>query len=209
MNEDVNRAQQDAVTSQKRAALIALLVLVAVVVAALVAYRVLTQAQPSQQANAAEPYAFTAQTGGEGASVSPNEVFACEISTSDNQAMMLADIAKEKPAVVNVWATWCPYCVDEMGYFQALYEKYGDNIQFVMLDACDTAHEATEARNYVADNGYTFPVFYDMRHDFLTLYGIRGLPTTVILSFDGQTLLANAGRIDPDRMDATLAKLAI
>lgn len=45
----------------------------------------------------------------------------------------------EKPTVVNFWATWCPYCLREMEAFQSMYERYGDRVNFVMLNVADTS----------------------------------------------------------------------
>ena len=40
---------------------------------------------------------------------------------------------KGKPIVVNFWASWCPPCKREMPNFEKMYEKYGNDITFLII----------------------------------------------------------------------------
>jgi thiol-disulfide isomerase/thioredoxin len=48
--------------------------------------------------------------------------------------------ARGKPALVNLWATWCPPCVAEMPHLAEFYQGYKDKATLVSLsaDAADT-----------------------------------------------------------------------
>lgn len=145
----------------------------------------------------------------EGSSASSANAVAPDVSVFDgsNASLKLSEIAQGKPMVVNFWATWCPYCIDEMADYQALYEKYGDRVAFVMLNAADSLTEPAAARTYVQENGFTFPIYFDTAHEGVTNYRVNGLPTTVVIAADG-TLVQNApGRIDAAKLDAQLASL--
>ena len=39
-----------------------------------------------------------------------------------------------KPVLINVWTSWCAYCKIEMPYFNELYLKEKDNVNFVMIN---------------------------------------------------------------------------
>ncbi|MBQ9041319.1 MAG: TlpA family protein disulfide reductase [Eggerthellaceae bacterium] len=193
---------------QRKSAIIAVVVLVIVVVLALVAYGALRSSQPAASSESASQYIVSGESSNASADdVDAQRVLALEIVTFDGQDTTLGQVADGKPIVVNMWATWCPYCVAEMQDYQALYDKYGDDVRFVMLNACDSSREVSLAREYIAENGFTFPVYYDADHQVMYEFGVRAYPTTIILSDTGRVLMNRPGQITYDSMDATLASL--
>ena len=68
----------------------------------------------------------------------------------------------DQPMLVVEWASWCPYCQRQLPVIQKLYQRYGDKIHFVMLDLADPKKERKEdADQYIKENGFTFPYYYD------------------------------------------------
>ena len=91
-----------------------------------------------------------------------------------------------KPLIINFWASWCGPCTMEMPEFQAAYDEYGDEINFVIVNMTDGQRETMEkAQKFLADNGYTFPVYYDTKMDAAAVYGVYSLPTTYFADKDG------------------------
>jgi thiol-disulfide isomerase/thioredoxin len=67
-----------------------------------------------------------------------------------------------KPIIINFWATWCPYCVEEMPLFEEKYKEYGEKVHFLMIDAVDGNREIQEkGEKFIEDGGFTFPVYFD------------------------------------------------
>ena len=80
---------------------------------------------------------------------------------ADGREVKLSDF-RGKPTVVNFWATWCGYCKQEMPDFEEVYLEMGDEVNFLMVNMTDGSRETVEmASTYIADSGYTFPVYYD------------------------------------------------
>jgi thiol-disulfide isomerase/thioredoxin len=131
------------------------------------------------------------------------------VYTDANEAVTLLQIADGKPLVMNFWATWCPYCVQEMPDFQQLYAEYGDRVSFAFIDVTDGSKETADAaKSWLSDNGLDdLPAYYDLDLDASAKFGARALPTTVVVSADGQILGVGSGRIDPERMRTTLDSL--
>ena len=75
----------------------------------------------------------------------------------DGKEVSLSDYAG-KPVIVNFWATWCGPCKEELPYFEEAYEKYGEQIQFLMVDLSDGYAETPEnAIAFAEEHGY--PVY--------------------------------------------------
>ena len=68
----------------------------------------------------------------------------------------LADL-KGKTAFVNVWATWCKPCLQELPHVQTLYEGVRDRPAVVLL-TMNVDKSRSDVDAFLSKNGYTFPV---------------------------------------------------
>lgn len=112
----------------------------------------------------------------------------------DGNAVKLSDFFG-KPIVLNFFASWCPPCKGEMPDFQKVYEELGTDVQFLMIDVVDGRRETLETgRAYIDEQGYTFPVYYDVRQEGAIAYGVVGIPMTLFIDSEGniQTLARSA-----------------
>lgn len=91
-----------------------------------------------------------------------------------------------KPVVVNFWASWCPPCKIEMPDFNTVYQEMGDDVVFMMIDLVDGMRETREkGAQYVQDQGFVFPVYFDVNQGAAATYGIRSIPTTYFINVEG------------------------
>ena len=102
-----------------------------------------------------------------------------------------------KPIVLNFWASWCPPCKEEMPDFNKVYEEMGSEITFVMVDLVDGMRETKEkGEKYVAEQGFTFPVYYDIKGEAGRVYGVSSIPTTIFIDKEGYIITGVRGMID-------------
>ena len=93
---------------------------------------------------------------------------------------------KGKPIVLNFWASWCPPCKAEMPDFEEAYKKYGDEVEFMMVNLTDGYQETLQkAKEHVSSNGYTFPVYFDTKRTGAYAYKISSVPATYIIDAEG------------------------
>jgi peroxiredoxin len=90
-----------------------------------------------------------------------------------------------KPVVLNFWASWCPPCKAEMPDFEKKYKELGDKVQFLMVNIT-SGDDFETAKDYIAQQGYQFPVFYDTTGEAAYLYGVQSIPVTYFIGADGQ-----------------------
>ncbi len=103
---------------------------------------------------------------------------------------------KGKPVVLNFWATWCPYCVEEMPHFEKLYKEH-DDIQFIMLNAME---ETSVADKFIREKGYTFPVLFDTTGDACEKYGASSLPVTFFIDKNGDLVTYGMGMLSEENL---------
>lgn len=102
-----------------------------------------------------------------------------------------------KPIVLNFWASWCPPCKGEMPEFNKVYEEVGRDITFMMVDLVDGQRETKEkGAQYVKDQGFVFPVYFDTKQDAAGKYGITSIPMTIFIDKDGYIVTAAQSAID-------------
>lgn len=112
-----------------------------------------------------------------------------------------------KPVVVNFWASWCPPCRSELPYFDKLYQELGDEVNFMMVNLTDETETVDTCREFIAENGYTFPVYYDADGNAAYAYSIRSIPLTVFIDADGNLVDEHLGAMDEATLRAYLEQL--
>ncbi len=98
-----------------------------------------------------------------------------EVSLSDHRG---------KVVLVNVWATWCPPCRQEMPSMQSLYEKFkGENFEILAVSIDSEGREAVAP--FMRKMNLTFPALLDPGETIRSLYGITGVPESFIIDKQG------------------------
>jgi thiol-disulfide isomerase/thioredoxin len=98
--------------------------------------------------------------------------------------------------VVNLWATWCAPCVEEMPTLGALQRRFGDRIRVVAISA-DSEADRQKARTQLAqltDN--TLPFYIDISRGVLFDAQAPGMPVTIIYDRSGAEVARLAGGAD-------------
>lgn len=91
-----------------------------------------------------------------------------------------------KPIILNFWASWCGPCKMEMPDLQKFYEKYGEEIHFLLVNCTDGSRETLDtARAFIDKSGYTFPVYFDTTSVGAYTYGTSSIPLTYFIDAQG------------------------
>jgi cytochrome c biogenesis protein CcmG, thiol:disulfide interchange protein DsbE len=111
----------------------------------------------------------------------------------DGQEHAIAD-ARGHVLVVNVWATWCGPCQDELPTIVRTAHTYaGRGVRFLGLDYAD---DSAQAREWVRSYGMPYPSISDPSGRFADDLGFVGLPDTYIVDRTGTIRYWLAGAID-------------
>lgn len=87
--------------------------------------------------------------------------------------------------------------------FEEAYKERGDEIQFLMVNLTDGYQETMEsATEYIQEQGFTFPVFYDTESNAANTYATYSIPMTFFIDSEGYMVARATGALD----SATLKK---
>lgn len=106
-----------------------------------------------------------------------------------------------KPVILNFWASWCGPCQSEMPAFQTYFGTHGEQVHFLLVNLTDGRQETVESASaYIADGGYTFPVYYDTDIDAAMQYGVQAVPVTYFIDAEGYLLAYAQGALSEDML---------
>lgn len=95
------------------------------------------------------------------------------------------------PTVVNLWASWCEPCRDELPVINDFAREHAGQAAVLGVDTQDTE---TAARSIVEDYHLSYPSRSDPDGRLLALLGKRTLPATVFVAADGSVAYVYSGR---------------
>ena len=114
---------------------------------------------------------------------------------------MLSDY-RGKPLIINVWASWCGPCREEMPSLQRLARLGGGRFQVIGISTDDYIDRAT---GFVKVTGIAFDNFIDHRLVLEHMLGAERLPLTLLVDAQGRVLAKYYGAKEwdsPQLLDA-------
>ena len=96
-----------------------------------------------------------------------------------------------KPVVVNLWATWCQPCLREMPSLERLQEKLAGKLTVAAISQDRGGEKAVTP--YLAKLGLDkVRIYLDPKSEVGKAFGVRGLPTSIVLDAEGREV----GRVE-------------
>lgn len=104
--------------------------------------------------------------------------------------------------MLNVWATWCEPCRDEMPALERLHREYGPQGLQVVASSIDLRNADREVREFVSQYGLTFTVLRDPDNRVSRVFLLPGVPNTILIDRKGTVVHRWIGPFDPAGEDA-------
>ncbi len=115
------------------------------------------------------------------------------VKGTDGEVIRLGDL-RGQPVFVNIWATWCGPCVEEMPAIGRLYAQLHDQgVGFLVV----SEEDEDTVRKFVAEQNLAFPV-YISSESLPSELETSGIPATFILDGAGTIVFKRTGAAEWD-----------
>lgn len=99
--------------------------------------------------------------------------------------------------LLNVWATWCLPCREEMPSLQRLHEALGGHGLKIVAVSIDRDEDAAEKiRDFAREYGLTFEILHDPSGEIQRAYQTTGVPETFVIAREGDILRKQIGAVN-------------
>lgn len=115
-------------------------------------------------------------------------------TTLEGDSVSLADL-RGNVVLLNVWATWCHPCREEVPFLQDVHERYADEGLELIGVSVDAAGEEATIRDFAQRYGMTYPVWRDPGERVSSTFLIIGVPASFIVARDGTLLWRKTGPV--------------
>jgi len=96
---------------------------------------------------------------------------------------------------INMWATWCGPCVQELASIQVLVDSMKDSgVAFLLV----SPEDPEPVERFLRVHGYDLPVYLEVQ-EMPPAFGLRALPTTFVVDRQGRIVLRHRGAADWDQ----------
>jgi peroxiredoxin len=103
---------------------------------------------------------------------------------------------------LNFWATWCGPCRVEMPAMERLHARFRGSGLAVLAVSVDADADAEPVRLFVRERQLTFPIGLDRKMRVVGLFGVTGLPATLVVDRQGRIVARALGAREWDDPEA-------
>lgn len=152
---------------------------------------------------------FVVQSTGGGVSVAGDlrqggQLQSFSLPSLQDSGTVTYDTLKDKPLVLNFFATWCPFCVGEMPGFEHVHQALGSKVTFLGVAQSDTSRQAS--RDLAHQTGVTYLTAVDGQGSLFRAFGGLSMPVTVFIKPGGQIAEIHAGALDPQTLEGLIVR---
>ncbi len=100
--------------------------------------------------------------------------------------------------LLNVWATWCVPCRQEVPELQALHQVYADSGLHVVGVTVDNRAAQAQIQAFIERFGMTYDIWWDPDGTAIDIFGAIGVPLTILIDRDGRIAWRHEGAFTAD-----------
>ena len=101
-----------------------------------------------------------------------------------DEVLKVVEKHKGEVVLLNVFASWCPPCVQETKTFAQFYNKYPPK-SGIYLIGVSLDEDVKELSRFISSKGISYPV-YHCGQDFVDFFDVQTIPTLILFDREGK-----------------------
>ena len=130
-----------------------------------------------------------------------------QIKTIEGKEIKLSDFKDNKPILLYFWASWCPYCKEDLGVVKDIYPKYADKVTFLAVDL-DTGEDVDLIRKYSERMKLQGIDLAQGNQQILSDYNVVYTTTKYAIGKNGAIIYKGSGVFTKEQWEVLLSGLA-
>lgn len=120
-----------------------------------------------------------------------------ELKDMNGNTVKLSDFLGKK-VMINFWATWCKFCVQEMPDLMKLQEAHKDDLVILYVNVGESKEKVQE---FIDEQKLTGTILLDEKMEVAKMYGVDAYPTTFAINEKGEAITYWRGMMDSNIME--------
>lgn len=135
------------------------------------------------------------------------EVADFELESFDGKRVKFSEFLG-KPVLIDFWAGWCPFCVEEMPEIEKVHKELGDNLVVLGIHRSET-ESIDVGTKFAKERGVTYTLLKDSKGQvYKSLTGGRNfMPYALYIDKEGKIVKVKAGPKTAEEIRATVKEL--
>jgi thiol-disulfide isomerase/thioredoxin len=125
-----------------------------------------------------------------------------ELARFDGEGVVTLEDYRGTPLVLNFWASWCPFCIEEMPGFERVRAKFEGSVSFLGVGMRETSRSLAE--DLVERTGVTYDLAEDPEGALFVAVEGRNMPTTLLITADGHIAERIGGPLQERQLEALI-----
>jgi len=123
---------------------------------------------------------------------------------SSTETFKLSNYDGKNPVLVNFFATWCPYCVQEIPELNELRSKYTPKGLIVV--SVNVQEKEDKVTNFVKKKKIQYNILLDANADVSKKFKVYGIPTNILIDSKGVIVFRGNNLPDESLIEKVLPK---